>query len=180
MDYKDKKGGLFIELLIVTVLLSLVMIGITQSYVYGRRIFEQIKLRTAIQREAINLTNHIASGLPGGAHGLVSAKDIQTADDSNLIFTDKNNDTIRYYKTGADVFKTINGGSDTQFFDFDDLVDVDSLEFRYYTRTDAQLATPVGDPSQVTKIKVITTLKGKDTAKPDLTLTVSIKPRNLM
>ncbi len=175
----ESKGTLLIELLIVMAVLSLVLTAVVLLHVKGIRIFQVVKEQAIIQKNALGLVNGIANGSGGGRHGLRGAKSIPAAQETDIVFIDKNNDTIRYYLADNTVYKTINGGNDTIFFNFDDEVEVTSIEFQYFNNMDAQLTAPVAVPSDITKVKIIATIKGKETSDSQTTLTLSVKPRNL-
>ena len=136
-------------------------------------------METILQGNVSDLARGMINGIPGGNHGLIGAKSIQTGDDADIIFIDKNDQTIRYYLTADTIYKTIDAGSDTRFFDFNDHVDITSIDFKYYNRSDTELTTPVANPSEITKVKIIATVKGKNENDPEVTLTTSVKPRNL-
>ena len=173
------RGQFLIELMIAMAILSIAMVAMVALNVRGVRLFKTARMETLLQGNASDLARGMINGIPGGSHGLLGAKSIQTGEDVNIIFTDKNDQTIQYYLTANTIYKTIDGGSDTRFFDFNDQVNIGSIDLRYYNKSDTQLATPVANPSEVTKIKIIATVKGKNENDPEVTLTTSVKPRNL-
>ena len=173
------KGQFLIELLIAMAIFAIAMVAMAALNVGGVRLFKTARMETLLQGNASDLARGMINGIPGGSHSLLGAKSIQTGGDENIIFIDKNDQTIRYYLTADTIYKTIDGGSDTHFFDFNEQINIESINLRYYNRSDTQLTTPVADPSEITKVKIIATVKGKNENDPEVTLTTSVKPRNL-
>ena len=176
---QSHKGQFLIELIIAMAIFAIAMVAMAALSVGGVRLFKTARIETLLQGNASDLAGGMINGIPGGSHGLLGAKSIQTGDNADIVFIDKNDETIRYYLTADTIYKTVNGGSDKRFFDFNDAVNIESINFRYYNRSDTQLSTPVANPSEITKVKVIATVKGKNENDPEVTLTTSVKPRNL-
>ncbi len=173
------KGQFLIELVVAMAIFSIAMVAMAALNVGVIRVCKTARVEAVLQGNAGELARGMINGVSGSGHGLLGAKGIHTAEADNIIFTDMNNNTIRYYLTADMIYKTVDGGVNERFFDFNEQVNVESMSLGYYDNTDMQLTVPIADTSKIAKVKIIATVKDKIETDANVSFTVSVRPRNL-